>query len=168
MEKYEVGQELVCIKDSDGCKKDEVWTVKKTYSDKGLDIVVLELVKANHEQMLSVRKQLHISKNIIDKFFAPVTKANKEEELEKFKGVDPDKINKLMVDSEFTYDTVYDKTCVVIMRLPNGFTLTETYSFFSPEDYDEDTAYEICVQKLKVRLYELEAYHLHCLNEIYE
>lgn len=69
-------------------------------------------------------------------------------------------ILEIMENSEFDVRTVFDKCTVVACRLPNGFVITECSSCVSPENYDEDMGVEICAERIKNKIWELEAYRL--------
>lgn len=58
------------------------------------------------------------------------------------------------------YDAVFDKATVVVIKLPSGFVLTEMSAAVDPENYDSDIGYDICIEKIKNRLWELEGYVL--------
>lgn len=69
-------------------------------------------------------------------------------------------IAEIMENSEFEVHTAFDKCTVVSCRLPNGFVITEYSACVSPENYDEDMGVEICVNKIKNKVWELEGYRL--------
>ena len=69
-------------------------------------------------------------------------------------------IDEIMENSEFDAYTVFDKCTVVSCRLPNGYVITESSACVSPENYDEETGFNICLDKIANKLWELEAYRL--------
>lgn len=69
-------------------------------------------------------------------------------------------IDDLIAWSEITVKTLFNKTTVVAMKLPNGFVLVESSSCVDPLNYDEAIGVQICKQKLESRLWELEGYRL--------
>jgi hypothetical protein len=69
-------------------------------------------------------------------------------------------IDDLIARSEITVKTLFNKTTVVAMKLPNGFVLVESSSCVDPLNYDEAIGVQICKQKLESRLWELEGYRL--------
>ena len=71
-----------------------------------------------------------------------------------------DDINEILANSKKVYSTVFDKCTVVSCQLPNGFVITESSACVSPENYDEETGKEICLNKIKDKIWELEAYLL--------
>ena len=69
-------------------------------------------------------------------------------------------IDEIMENSEFDVHTVFNKCTVVSCRLPNGFVITEYAACVSPENYNEDMGIEICRERIKNKVWELEAYRL--------
>ena len=69
-------------------------------------------------------------------------------------------IEEIMENSEFDVRTVFGKCTVVACRLPNGFVITEYAACVSPENYNEDMGIEICRERIKNKVWELEAYRL--------
>lgn len=69
-------------------------------------------------------------------------------------------IEEILENSEFDAYTVFDKCTVVSCRLPNGYVITESSACVSPENYDEETGFNICLDKIANKLWELEAYRL--------
>lgn len=80
--------------------------------------------------------------------------------------VDPDYIKYLMDNSDITVDTKFDKCTVVTAKLPNGFVISEFATCVDPLNYDKAIAYDICIEKIKEKVWELESYRLQC--DIYE
>lgn len=74
--------------------------------------------------------------------------------------VPKDVIDDLIARSEITVKTLFNKTTVVAMKLPNGFVLVESSSCVDPHNYDEAVGVQICKQKLENKLWELEGYRL--------
>lgn len=69
-------------------------------------------------------------------------------------------IAEIMDNSEFDIRTVFDKCTVVSCKLPNGFVITESSACVSPENYDKNMGVNICMGKIKDKIWELEAYRL--------
>lgn len=74
--------------------------------------------------------------------------------------VPKDVIDDLIARSEITVKTLFGKTTVVAMKLPNGFVLVESSSCVDPHNYDEAVGVQICKAKLEAKLWELEGYRL--------
>lgn len=82
---------------------------------------------------------------------------------ENFKGdfVKTEDIEKLLAACKFQYfHKVFDKVTVVIAKLPNGFTITESSGCVNPDNYSYEIGEENCKQRIKQRLWELEGYAL--------
>lgn len=72
----------------------------------------------------------------------------------------------IMENSEFEVFTSFGKCTIVSCRLPNGFVITESSACVSPENYDEETGINICIDKIADKVWELEAYRLQ--QDLYE
>lgn len=77
-----------------------------------------------------------------------------------------ERIEWLLENSEFEVETIYDKCTVLTCKLPNGFVIVESSACVSPENYDEEMGIEICLDRIKSRVWELEGYKLQ--SELYE
>ena len=69
-------------------------------------------------------------------------------------------IVEIMENSEFDVRTVFDKCTVMTCRLPNGFVITEYSACVNPDDYSMDLGANICYDRIKNKIWELEAYRL--------
>jgi hypothetical protein len=69
-------------------------------------------------------------------------------------------IDDLIKNAEVRTYTAFDKCTVVLVQLKNGFILTESSACVDPMNYDEDMGYEICMERIKNKLWELEGYVL--------
>lgn len=76
------------------------------------------------------------------------------------KHVAPEEIQRLLDESSIITRTEFGKVTVVIVRLKNGFVLTESSGAVDPANYDLQTGKEICLERIKNRLWELEGYAL--------
>lgn len=76
------------------------------------------------------------------------------------KGVPYEKIEKLMTEANVKVTTFFDKTTVVAAQFPNGFVITESSSCVDPRAYDEEEGKQICLNRIKERLWEMEGYFL--------
>lgn len=75
-------------------------------------------------------------------------------------------IDDILEHSEIDVETVFDKCTIVKCQLPNGFVIVESSACVSPENYDEDMGIDICLERIKNKVWELEGYRLQC--ELYE
>lgn len=69
-------------------------------------------------------------------------------------------VDDLMERSKFVIDTVFDKCTIVSCQLPNGFVIVETSSCVDPDNYDEDLGVDVCMKRIKDKVWELEGYLL--------
>ena len=74
--------------------------------------------------------------------------------------VTKEQIQALWNASEVDVETKFNKTTIVTVKLPNGFILVESSSCVNPTNYDEKIGYEICVNRIENKLWELEGYRL--------
>ena len=72
---------------------------------------------------------------------------------------DFDHIASILSKSEFkVLPDVFGKCTIVACRLPNGFVIVESSSCVNPDDYDEDIGIENCMNRIKNKVIEMEAY----------
>lgn len=76
------------------------------------------------------------------------------------KGVSYEKIEKLMAEANISVTTFFGKTTVVVAQFSNGFVITESSSCVDPRAYDEEEGKQICLKRIKERLWEMEGYFL--------
>ena len=76
------------------------------------------------------------------------------------KGVSYEKIEKLMAEADINVITFFGKTTVVAAQFSNGFVITESSSCVDPRAYDEEEGKQICLKRIKERLWEMEGYFL--------
>ena len=69
-------------------------------------------------------------------------------------------IDDIISDSDIDVRTVFDKCTVVACRLPNGFVIVESSACVDPENYDAELGFDICMNKIKDKVWELEGYML--------
>jgi hypothetical protein len=80
--------------------------------------------------------------------------------------VTQDQINNILAESEMKIFKIFDKCTVVICKLPNGFIITESSACVDPENFDEVIGYEICMERITNKIWELEGYALQ--KKVYE
>ena len=71
-----------------------------------------------------------------------------------------DQIERLMDDAIYRVETVFGKVTIVSCKLKNGFVITESSGAVDPANYSEDIGAQICIERIKNRLWELEGYCL--------
>lgn len=86
-----------------------------------------------------------------------------EEEKEKPKSkitVTKERIDHLMNTATFNVQTVFDKCTIVTAQLENGYILTESSACVDLANYDQKYGEQICKDKIRGKLWELEGYAL--------
>lgn len=76
--------------------------------------------------------------------------------------VTQEQIDKLIVESDVEVNTIFEKCTTVTVKLKNGFVLTESSACVDKENYDMEIGKEICMERIKNKLWELEGYKLQC------
>lgn len=106
-----------------------------------------------------------VSGNMFDKYF-DVVEVKPETKPKTFQTkITGSDVDDLLERSKFITDSVFDKCTIVSCQLPNGFVIVETSSCVDPDNYDEDLGVEVCMKRIKDRVWELEGYLLQ--NNIY-
>jgi hypothetical protein len=99
-------------------------------------------------------KYYGVSNEVLQKYFKKVVKVDKIEEA-------VDYIDTLLENSQLNISKVFDKCTVVACKLPNGFVIVESSSCVNPNDYNEDIGVSNCLNRIKGRIAEMEAYASH-------
>ncbi|KIP26296.1 Gp49 family protein [Bacillus thuringiensis] len=74
-----------------------------------------------------------------------------------------DDINSILEKTHWTVEEFHGKCTVVVAKLPNGFILTESSACVDPVNYDVGIGAEICKERIKNKIWELEGYRLQCV-----
>lgn len=74
--------------------------------------------------------------------------------------VKKEQIEEILQNSRVHVSTLFEKVALVSVQLPNGFVITETSGAVDKENYDLEIGKEICMKKIKDKLWELEGYVL--------
>ena len=81
--------------------------------------------------------------------------------MEEIKTVTQEQIDEILLESECkTFHRVFDKQCVVVLLLPNGFTLVGESACVDPNNYDEDIGFNLAMRDIENQLWMLEGYLL--------
>lgn len=91
---------------------------------------------------------------------------DKYEEPKQQQTVTNEMIEKILQKSNISVQTIYDKCTIVTCHLPNGFVIVEYSACVDPRNYDIDLGVEICMNRIKDKLWELEGYKLQ--DKLYE
>jgi hypothetical protein len=80
--------------------------------------------------------------------------------------VTQDQIINILSDSDVQVFKMHDKCTVIVCKLPNGFIITESSACVDPANFDEVVGFEICMQRIENKIWELEGYALQ--KKVYE
>lgn len=82
------------------------------------------------------------------------------------KSITQEDIDQLLAEAEIGVATVHDKCTMVSAKLKNGFIITESSACVDPAKYDVETGFNICMDHIANKLWELEGYALQ--KKLYE
>lgn len=85
---------------------------------------------------------------------------HEEKQQEEVFSLVPDNIDEIMDNCELEVSTVFGKCTIVACKLPNGFVLVESSACVDPTNYDEHIGLEICLNRIRDKVWELEGYKL--------
>ncbi|WP_082820646.1 Gp49 family protein [Fictibacillus phosphorivorans] len=75
--------------------------------------------------------------------------------------VTSEQVESIMQASEFeVFHRVFDKQCLVVAKLPNGFTVVGESACVDPDNYVEEIGEKLAKERIKNRIWELEGYSL--------
>ncbi|MET4562189.1 hypothetical protein ABIA69_003375 [Lysinibacillus parviboronicapiens] len=66
----------------------------------------------------------------------------------------------IAISSYEVFHRVHGKQCIVVAKLPNGFTVVGESACVDANNYDEQIGFDLAVKHIKSRLWELEGYAL--------
>ena len=76
--------------------------------------------------------------------------------------VTTEQINEIMESALITANTLHGKVTIVTAKLYNGFVIVEASGAVDIENYSEEIGTEICLERIRNKVWELEGYHLAC------
>lgn len=76
--------------------------------------------------------------------------------------VTKEQVDDILANAEIDCKTIFGKTTVVTAKLPNGFVIVESSSCVDPANYNQDIGDEICMGRIREKVWELEGYVLQC------
>lgn len=76
--------------------------------------------------------------------------------------VKKDKVDEILNNAEILVETKFDKFTVVIVKLENGFIFVEGTGCVVQENYSEEIGKEICLERIRNKIWMLEGYKLQC------
>lgn len=104
-----------------------------------------------------------MSSNQVDEYFEKYEEPIEEETFT----ITSDYIDEIMEEADVVVlPAMFDKCTVVAVQLPNGFVIVESSSCVDPRNYDENMGVEICMDKIRRKVWELEGYKLQ--TDLYE
>lgn len=69
----------------------------------------------------------------------------------------------ILAKSKFeVFHAVFGKQCIVVVQLPNGFTVVGESACVDPENYSEQIGFELAMKRVESKVWELEGYKLQC------
>ncbi|MEO2212112.1 Gp49 family protein [Paenibacillus amylolyticus] len=75
--------------------------------------------------------------------------------------VTKEQVQEIMDNSEFEeIHKVFGKQCIVVAKLPNGFTVVGESACVDPSNYDETIGANIAKARIENKIWELEGYKL--------
>lgn len=80
--------------------------------------------------------------------------------------VTQEQIDSILDSASIDVYTKLNKCTIVTVKLPNGFILVESSACVEESNYNESMGKEICLNRIKNKLWELEGYKLQC--DVYE
>ncbi len=69
-------------------------------------------------------------------------------------------VEEILMNSKTIVNTVLDKCTVVTCQLPNGFIIVESSACVDPVNYNEILGTDICLERIRNKIWELEGYVL--------
>lgn len=67
-------------------------------------------------------------------------------------------VRDLIANAHIEVFTVFGNCTVVVLQLPNGFTVVESSGCIDPANYSEEIGKEICLKRIEDKIWMLEGY----------
>lgn len=75
--------------------------------------------------------------------------------------VTKEQIDEIMNEAEYeVFHRIFDKQCIVVAKIYNGFTIVGESACVEPSNYVESIGIEIAKKRIEEKLWELEGYKL--------
>jgi hypothetical protein len=74
--------------------------------------------------------------------------------------VTQEQVDEILNSSKKWVQTIWNKTTMVAVHLPNGFVIVESSSCVDPNNYDVKLGEQICLDRIKNKIWELSGYAL--------
>ena len=101
-----------------------------------------------------------ISQSILKEYFEKVVLNKESNEENEPISVSSEYIDELISNSHISAFTVFDKCTIVACKLPSGFVVVESSACIDPRNYNKKLGVDICMKRIKDRVWEMEAYKL--------
>lgn len=82
----------------------------------------------------------------------------KAKEQAKVNKITQTEIDEILEKSQMEIMEPFGKCTIVAVKLQNGFIITESNVCLDPESYNKELGIQICVERIKNRIWELESY----------
>ena len=155
---------MIDVKVGDKVKAKKVDEFFGKYMNEG-DIFTVKLIDGNwvvlcftDEDITTITKQYEMNMSVFYECFEKYEETKPEPNLET--KVSPGRINWIIDNCEIEVSTIFDKCTVVTCKLPNGFIIVENSACVDHDNYDEAIGIEICMNRIKDKVWELEGYML--------
>lgn len=112
---------------------------------------ICEVTDVSEDGMISFIGKVYLGCMSADKF-------NNFFEKYEPKSLNVERIEEVMNNSKVTVQTLFEKCTVVAVKLPCGHVIVESSSCIDKENYNEEIGVEICMNRIKDRVVEMEAY----------
>jgi len=75
--------------------------------------------------------------------------------------VTQEQISGILEHSEIeTFHKIFGKQCMVVVKIPNGFTIVGESACVDPANYDEKIGYDLAIKNVESKLWAFEGYLL--------
>lgn len=138
----------------------DIFIVDSIVDSVGNDWITLTSIsdKNDGDDYMYINKQYSMGIKVFNECFEKYEEPKPEPNLDT--KVSPGRINWIMDNCEIEVSTIFDKCTVVTCKLPNGFIIVENSACVDPANYDEAIGLEICMNRIKDKVWELEGYML--------
>ena len=139
----------------------------KIYQLKGSPDSLMELLEITANGKVKVRdinndKVIETTVQAFEMAFEPSSEysfiAKQQEKAHMINQNEPVDINEMIENSQVKVVKVFDRCTTVAVKLPNGFIITESISSVDEASYNEETNTQICLERIKHKISEFEAY----------
>lgn len=69
-------------------------------------------------------------------------------------------VDEILENAVISWETKFDKCTVMYCQLDHGFIIVESSACVDPENYSPKIGYDICLERVRNKVWELEGYAL--------